>query len=379
MDVSHVIESEGTKLKHKDEAGTQRYLPLTTKQFAWQLWQDPDRKSIVRMAAELVYLTFFFRTIPRHYFSRFLFKKDRKNITDYFPSKVLYNIKPHFNERGATDMLENKLFFDFYFHQFNIPLPKILMFNQRHVFVLGKKQIQVRTPEQFKELLGEMFKDSAKSNSVFIKRTYGTYGGNKVFKFSADQLESDAQSVSTLFHEVIQSGYLFQETLAQHSEMNRLNSSCVNTLRLDTFIDGDGKIEIISSQVRMSFRELHVDNVSSGGCGVAVNLTTGRLNSNGFMSLKNGGIHLPTEHPVTRVIFKDFTVPLFEEAKELVIRAAGCIPNLRLIGWDVAITEEGPVLIEGNSDYDLVGTDLMSNGARSNPVFRKALKEIQYL
>ena len=54
------------------------------------------------------------------------------------------------------------------------------------------------------------------------------------------------------------------------------------------------------------------------------------------------------------------------------------MPSLRLIGWDVGIGTSGPVLIEGNSDYDITGSDLMYGGYRSNPVFKRVLKEINF-
>jgi len=52
---------------------------------------------------------------------------------------------------------------------------------------------------------------------------------------------------------------------------------------------------------------------------------------------------------------------------------------LRLIGWDVGIGISGPVLIEGNSDYDLHGGDILYGGLGANPVFKKALEEFNYL
>jgi len=351
---------------------------LNTIQLIQQLLKDPDRKSIMRMMGELIYLAFIFKTIPRHYFSRFLFKKSRTNIRDYFPSKVLYNIKPHFNERGATEVLENKLFFDFYFRQFAIPLPKILMYNQRNVFVVDKKRIQIDTEAKFKELLEEVFKANT-INSLFIKRTYGSYGGSKIYKLTMQQLLGEAQLVSTIFQEVLQAGYIFQETVRQHPVLVAFNPSCLNTLRIATFTNLDGKVEIINIIQRTSFTNSHVDNMTSGGCGIRVDPVTGKLDDVGYVSLKHGGIQIPVEHPVSHIAFHDLEIPFYEEAKQLIIRAAGCIPNLRLIGWDVAISESGPVLIEGNADYDIAGTDLITNGARSNPVFRKVLKEINYL
>lgn len=349
---------------------------LKTSELIKQFMKDPERKSLPKIVTELAYLTLTFKTLPRHYFSRLLFKKDRTNIKDYFPSKVLYKIKPHFNEKGATEVLENKLFFDFFYRQFNIPVPKIVMYNHRNVFVVNKEVHRIHTPTEFNSLLENVFKNNNIKDSIFIKRTYGTYGGNKVFRILFNQLGADSQPVNDLFKEVIQSGYLFQETVKQHPEMNKLNASCLNTLRMDTFINLDGKVEIISAYLRVSLNNSYVDNMTSGGCGVRVDLTTGRLDKFGMMSLKNGGVSMPFKHPITHTVFHDVTIPFFDQVKQLVIEVAGYLPNLRLIGWDIAIGESGPVLIEGNSDYDVTGTDSVSHGARSNPVFRKVLTEI---
>jgi len=55
------------------------------------------------------------------------------------------------------------------------------------------------------------------------------------------------------------------------------------------------------------------------------------------------------------------------------------MPGIRLVGWDVAIGPESPVLVEGNSDYDIATSDLSYGGYKANPVFQKVLKEIKYL
>lgn len=54
------------------------------------------------------------------------------------------------------------------------------------------------------------------------------------------------------------------------------------------------------------------------------------------------------------------------------------MPGLRLIGWDVAIGNLGPIIIEGNSNYDMDGNDLAMEGYRSSSVFRKILEEVKY-
>ncbi len=177
---------------------------------------------------------------------------------------------------------------------------------------------------------------------------------------------------------MIQSGYLFQETVSQHPELIKLNSSCLNTIRIDSFIDKDGEINIISAYLRMSINNSCIDNISSGGCQVGINLETGKLKKLGYGPIKTHGVKVLIEHPGTKIVFENFIIPFFPQVKELVIKAAGYMPGLRLVGWDVAIGESGPVLIEGNSDYDLSGNDLSYGGYMANPIFKKALSEINY-
>ncbi len=331
------------------------------------------------MIAEVLYLTVIFRTIPVHYISRFLFKKERKNIRDYFPSKVLYGLKQHYNERGVVPVLENKLFFDFFYRQFNINLPEMVMYNHRHAFVFNKKSIAITTPAQFRSLLQDVFKTQHNDDSLFVKRTYGTYGGHGIYKITKQQVDEHSLLLVDYFNEIVKTGYVFQETIKQHPELNKLNPSCVNSIRIDTFRNPDGEVEVISSYIRTSMDNHYVDNTGSGGGWIAVDTPTGKLEAVGYKAIKNGGIKLLKEHPVTQTVFNDFQIPYFDQAKQLVIQVAGCVPNMRLIGWDVAIGETGPILVEGNSDYDVAGTDFVARGVRSHPVFQKVLKEVNYL
>ena len=55
------------------------------------------------------------------------------------------------------------------------------------------------------------------------------------------------------------------------------------------------------------------------------------------------------------------------------------MPGLRLVGWDVAIEKEGPVLIEGNSTYGANGNDFHDGGYRVNKVYQNVMKEFQQL
>ncbi len=344
------------------------------------LLKDPDRKSIFRIIYELFYLLIIYREIPVHYFSRFLFKKQITNIKDYLPNKFLgAKITPNFNDQNVKEVLDNKLFFDFYYSQFNITLPRILMYNYRKMFIIGKKSIEVNSIQDFTTLLEDLFKQNPSYDSIFIKKTLAGSCGSNIFKLFLHQLIRDTEDIEKFYTQIIKSEFLFQETIKQHHELNILNSSCLNTIRFDTFIDSEGVADIISGYIRMSINNSCVDNISLGGCQVGIDLRTGKLKKFGYTPIRNFGVKVLTEHPVSKIKFEDFNIPYFSQAKELVLKTAICMPGLRLVGWDVAIGESGPVLVEGNSDYDITGNDLVAGGYLANSNFRKVLHEINYL
>jgi hypothetical protein len=344
---------------------------LSTRSLLGALLSDPERKPLIQIAIEVCKLFLINRKIPSYYFSRYLFKKDVENILDYLPNQFLYKLKSRFNEEDLREVLENKLFFDFFYRQFNIPVPKILMYNHGKSFVVEGVHKPVNDVDTFKQLLHS----AMKGGTLFVKKGYWSYGGENIHKVYPENL-NQPDFLNKLFAEVIESGYLFQETIKQHPELDRLNPSCLNTLRIDTFIDTQGKINVISCYFKTNIKGHFIDNELRGGCEIPVEMETGKLKKYGHLTLKFNGIKRLTEHPITKVVFGGFQIPHFDEAKNLAIQTAQYLPNLRLIGWDVAIMESGPILVEGNGDYDIAASDLAYGGYKKNPVFQKVLQEL---
>ncbi len=345
-----------------------------------ELIKDPDRKPLLKIIYELLYLFFIYREIPVHYFSRYLFKKGMINVKNYLPNKFLgERVTPNFNDKTVKDVLDNKLFFDYFYSQFNISLPKMIMYNFKKLFVLDKNATEVNSSGDFRELLLEIFRQNPSYESIFIKKTNSSSCGSNIYKLFLYQVKGNPEFISEIYREVIKSGFIFQETIKQHHDLDQLNSSCLNTVRIDTFVDNNGEANIISAYLRMSINNHFVDNISSGGCQVGINLQTGKLKKFAYGPIKNIGVKVLTEHPGSKIVFENFDIPFFPRVKELVRNASKYMPGLRLVGWDVAIGESGPVLIEGNSDYDITGNDLADGGYLANATFRKALHEIKYL
>ena len=330
------------------------------------------------MVVEIIRIMLVHKCIPYHYISHYLFKKQCLNILDYLPNKFLYKIKIKFNDQNVIYYIENKYFFNFFYDSFGINTPKVLMFNDFNSFKTDNEILEIKNSTDFKDVLFKLVNNYGPEGSVFIKKTYGSGSGANIYKVSKQVLGND-EFIASLYQQVIKSGYLFQETIQQHPQMEKINPSSINTIRIDTYIDKSGTIDIMSAHLRMSIKNLHVDNMGAGGCAVSIDLKTGCLKEYGYSLIKYGNGQLYTEHPVTETVFLNYAIPHFEEAKSMVIKAASLMPGLRLVGWDVGISNTGPVLIEGNYDYDITGSDFMYGGYRSNPIFRKALKEIGYI
>ena len=130
------------------------------------------------------------------------------------------------------------------------------------------------------------------------------------------------------------------------SSIPRLMALCptsVNTIRIATLL-GDKKQGIVYAFLRIGNGKV-MDNVDQGGMAARVDLESGKLLTVG--ADKQGNTY--TEHPMTHTPIVGFEVPFFEEAKAMCLQAAQKVPQMRFVAWDVAVTEKGPVFIEGNS------------------------------
>ena len=134
-----------------------------------------------------------------------------------------------------------------------------------------------------------------------------------------------------------------EDLLVQHPEMSRLYPHSVNCMRMAT-VWWQGQAHLLYAVLKTGNHGKFVDNLENGGFACHMDLATGTVVGPGHTNTQE----LAEEHPMTGVRFEGFEVPFFEEACELVKSAAGVIPTVGYIGWDVAIAADGPAIIEGN-------------------------------
>ncbi len=173
-------------------------------------------------------------------------------------------------------------------------------------------------------------------DTVIIKPVEESGGGRGVKKFlSADKEEAWTYALSL-------APALVEDLLIQCEEMASLNPSSINTIRPLTFYK-DGKITFLAIYLRVGQGGL-VDNFCDGGMVSPIDIETGEVI---FPAADENNRYYET-HPITGVTLPGFKIPYFDEMKKMVTEAALTIPQLRFVGWDIAITPDGPCIIEGN-------------------------------
>lgn len=158
-----------------------------------------------------------------------------------------------------------------------------------------------------------------------------------------------------------------EDAIVQHEAIAALNSSCVNTLRLITITTG-GLCEIVGAVLKVGNGAV-VDNMGAGGLCAPVDFSTGRVTADACIRKEDRH----AVHPATGVRFKGFEIPFWNEALEMVRRAAAVVPEVRFVGWDVAVTPGGPVLVEGNY-YPGNGLWQIPDGRGKMDIVRRYLK-----
>ena len=136
---------------------------------------------------------------------------------------------------------------------------------------------------------------------------------------------------------------ILEEIVVQHPKMASLCPTSVNTCRIATLF-GEKQKGIVYAFLRIGNGKV-MDNVDCGGMAARIDLSSGKLLTVG--ADKQGNTFL--KHPMTNTSIIGFTIPFWNEAKAMCMKAAEKIPEMRYIAWDVAITANGPTFIEGNS------------------------------
>ncbi|MWW23659.1 sugar-transfer associated ATP-grasp domain-containing protein [Algibacter lectus] len=334
--------------------------------------KDSNKKPLPQVLKECVLYGMDKKMLPTDYFRKYLYRKDVVNYKNYLSLKEFYQIvgsrKMVFPE--ITAILANKLSFYNHCVNLNIPTPTLLSYNFNSRWFYNNIGYTLNNKESVIQFFDRVFKDS-QNHFIFLKPTLGQ-GGQGCFLLKKEKLESQIESIYPI---LIANSYVHQDYIEQHDSINGIFRNSVNTIRIDTYIDANNEAHVLSALMRFGMGNTFTDNTHTGGFYISLNLESGKLQGVGRQDVVEGGKEV-THHPDSQVALDGFQIPFHKEAFELALQAVNAMPN-RIVGWDVAITNQGPLLIEGNEVPSLHVTDVACGGYLNNKHIKDVLFELK--
>jgi hypothetical protein len=339
------------------------------KQMILTFLRDKDKKNWFQIIIELTVLWYSKNEFPSYYIVNLLYRKNVTNFKDYLSSSE--NVKLlNWSYSKAQDQIiqvENKLLFENYLIKNNIPTTKIFAHNTKSTFTYNGNHFKIETKENLFIFLENIFIEQG-VDQIFCKPIAGNMGEN-VFIISKSTYENMTEDLITL---VLSEAFIFQELIIQHDALKKINGASLNTLRVGTYKSNE--LEVLWGFLRVGRAGSIIDNAHEGGISIPFHKETGKLYDEGLQLIDNGG-GVYYKHPDTGIVFDNFQIPYYNEVIDIVTKASSLF-KFPFLGWDVAITPNGPVIIEANHDFHLKLSDRMERGLKRKPSIKKLLEKL---
>lgn len=273
------------------------------------------RHKIIQYIDFLSSITFYGTTLQDFLLFEF-YNKNRKEKKSYVTGRKLHNFFDKVNNKEKTNIFTNK-------HSFKKVFEEYL---GREIFLL--------------ELDGSN-KDNAKTwlrgmNIIFAKPSNGVQGRGVT---KLDVAEDAEETIKYCLNNNLD---IIEEAIVQHPKMNVLYPGSINTIRFITLVEKKD-VKLLGASLRIG----NGKDIDNGGIYASVDIVKGELDS---IAYNNFGEKFE-KHPITNHTIKGFKIPFWEDVVEICKKAALEVPDVRCVGWDVAMSEKGPLLIEGNDRW----------------------------
>lgn len=170
---------------------------------------------------------------------------------------------------------------------------------------------------------------------------------DKTCGFGCERLEiSDFENMDALYRYLKEKEfYTIEDVIENHPDIAKMYDNAVNSMRIITLLDSKNEAHCLYVVQKFGLNGSIIDN----NCMFApVDIETGKLKYPTHSGDTTLGI-VYMEHPNSHIQLQGFRVPFVKEAVQMCLEAAHIVPQIRYVGWDVAVTKNGPVIIEGNT------------------------------
>lgn len=234
-----------------------------------------------------------------------------------------------------------------------------LLFNKKFNKYLSRDWMELDgTEENY-----EKFKEFCQKHKEILVKPVAECCGKGIEKFKVTK-----NNVREVYNNLIESKRLLVEEIAtQCNEISKLHPKSINTMRIITL-----NKQIVAAFLRIGNHNNIVDNFNHGGLAAPINIETGIID---YLAIDKK-MDIYERHPITNENILWFQIPKWPRIKRFVTQAAKEIPEVGYVGWDVCLSNNGPLLIEGN---EFPGHDIYqlpphrTDGMGLRPIFEKAM------
>jgi hypothetical protein len=191
------------------------------------------------------------------------------------------------------------------------------------------------------------------------QRADGSYHNGKDVAVAADKF---AQHVSG-------ADCLIQPRVLNHPAIADMTNGALASLRIITGIDRERRATVVAAMLYLPSGD-QITSVAGIGC--AIDMDHSVLTK--ALDFRNGARDI-TRHPDTNAAITGRTLPFWPESVALAVRAHETgFGRFVFLGWDIALTPEGPLLLEANAGWLALHLQLL-NGPLGRTEFSRILNE----
>lgn len=279
-----------------------------------------NNRNILCVIASMIVNYLLYGVFPQEYFHFGFYKLNSAQKKTFFTTKEYARCR----KKYSIPSYEEAIFFDKW------------IFSKVFSEYFGRGIIRIGSETKEQEILSFI------SNSTGSRFVYKPNKAHEGIGIKTIDINYKDDSTVLLQLKALPEG-LLEEWIVQSNKMNDLYPNGVNCIRVYTFIQ-DGVVSFLDAKVTFGVTSNIVNATLGNNLFALVDVKSGVVISD----LANYDMEVYKEHPVTGFTSKGLQLPMWREVLELVEKSARIVPQVAYVGWEIALTERGPILIEGN-------------------------------
>jgi hypothetical protein len=147
---------------------------------------------------------------------------------------------------------------------------------------------------------------------------------------------------------------LVQPWLRNHEELTGFAKDSLVAIRVITVLNELDEPEVTLAMTRiLSMLEPDWQHLPDHEYAAPINLETGEMGLLTGDNFKTALVRM-THHPVTGIAIKGRVLKNWPAIRDLALKAHRTFKHRIVVGWDIALTPEGPMVLEGNTNLDVM-------------------------